>query len=795
MNTSAALSTVLSLLVLLPSSSAQINNYLWFNNGQINIGQFGAGSNPAFTIPSSLNLKSENMEPMIPASTIVNKPSVDNTNWIIKLGKNINCLNGDSKENYPNWCFLNRDNPNGYFPSNGYSSSNYPDGASAIEKPLNIFNIYFNIMSPNGGYPDENYPNKANDNEKHLNGQNLTIATLNVVPHKEASSNKGYPNGTNNNGGYLNGQNLNTVSLNVVPQNGSNPNGFNNNSENLNKRNLNIIFPNVVSHNGSNSMEWNSNGSYSSDVHPIEISPNRSSPHPEISSLNNLNNGIGQNLSIDASDVNDGIPGINKTQQDRGQCRDDEFRCGSNECVPSNVKCDNKADCSDSSDEAFCITEGDQENGCALPEQPTGGRYKLGECDELCRKQPGDIVPQHSILTYTCNDDYALESSNITICVNNIWKHQISCLKICPPLNSTNVYISCNYRGEEVSCSEPILPGTQATLTCKPFYRFSVTTLSNSWMKCLDSGIWDINMFDCVPVCGVIISQTTLQPLSIGNGFRPAVGSFPWHVGIYVKDGAKTYKNICGGSLITKNLVISAAHCFYDEIENKLYNASNYAVAAGKYYRSWDAPERYSQKSMVEYVKLPSDYFGTSGNLAEDIALVKLQTSFVFNMYVVPICVDWRNKHDHQQLREGQSGMLAGWGKDTTGKPTEDLFAVNMPYVERQTCRDNVPVEFRGFLTFDKFCAGLMNGSSACDGDSGGGLCFERYGTWYLRGVVSVSPQEDNHCDLYSYVAFTRVNAYVEWLITSIHDIISTSKSKHLQGVAVANQHAGEIKL
>ncbi|EFN83023.1 hypothetical protein EAI_02724 [Harpegnathos saltator] len=71
--------------------------------------------------------------------------------------------------------------------------------------------------------------------------------------------------------------------------------------------------------------------------------------------------------------------------------------------------------------------------------------------------------------------------------------------EICPPLNSTNVYISCNYRGEEVSCSEPILPGTQATLTCKPFYRFSVTTLSNSWMKCLDSGIWDINMFDCVP--------------------------------------------------------------------------------------------------------------------------------------------------------------------------------------------------------------------------------------------------------------------------------------------------------
>ncbi|XP_025153741.1 modular serine protease isoform X3 [Harpegnathos saltator] len=803
--TALTITTVLLLLTLLPFSSAQNNNYLWFNNGEINIGQFGAGNNPAFTNPSSLNLKSDNMEPMIPVSTIVNKPSVDNTNWIINLAKKINCLNGNSpKENYPNWCFLNRDNPNGYFPSNGYSNNDYHDGASAIGESLNIFNTNFNIMFPNGGYPDKNYPN--NGNRGHLNAQNLNTATPNVVPHKEGYPNEGYPNGTSNNGGYLNSQNLNTVSLNIVLQIGSNPNGFNNNSENLNKQNLNIISPNVVSHNGNNS-----NGNYSSDIHPTEIFPDRSSLHPEISSLNNLNNGIGQNLSIDTyfpiepstsnpsglndnffvdsinitklsknrnktetsfranpSDVNDGIPGINKTQQYREQCRNDEFRCGSNECVPSNVKCDNKADCNDFSDEAFCIREGDQENGCALPEQPTGGRYKLGGCDELCRKQPGDIVPQHSILTYTCNDDYALESSNTTICLNNIWKHQFSCLKICPPLNSTTVYISCNYRGQEVSCSESILPGTQATLTCKPFHKLPSISLSNLWMKCLDSGMWDHAMFHCVPVCGIIISQTR-SLLAIGSGIKSTLGSFPWHVGIYVKDGAKTYKNICGGSLISKNLVVSAAHCFYDEVENKPYNASNYAVAAGKYYRSWDAPELYSQKSMVEYVKLRFDYFGTRGNLAEDIALVKLQTPLVFNMRVIPICVDWKNMYDQEQLQEGQSGKLAGWGKDTTGKPTEELFEVNMPYVERQKCRDNVPLEFRGFITFDKFCAGLMNGSSACDGDSGGGLCFIKNGYWYLRGIVSVSPQKDNYCDLNSYVAFTRISAYLEWISNNFY--------------------------
>ncbi|EFN80172.1 Limulus clotting factor C [Harpegnathos saltator] len=231
--------------------------------------------------------------------------------------------------------------------------------------------------------------------------------------------------------------------------------------------------------------------------------------------------------------------------------------------------------------------------------------------------------------------------------------------EICPPLNSTSVDISCNYRGEEVSCSEPILPGTQATLTCKPFYRLPLISLDNLSMECLDSGVWDHAMFHCELVCGISsTAQARSLILGVGNGIKSTMGSFPWHVGIYVKDGAKTYKNICGGSLISNNLVVSAAHCFYDEAENKPNNASDYAVAAGKYYRSWDAQEEYSQKSMVEYIKLRSDYFGTRGNLAEDIALVKLQTSLDFNMYVSPICVDWQNIYDEEQLREGKSGKV-----------------------------------------------------------------------------------------------------------------------------------------
>ncbi|XP_025153751.1 limulus clotting factor C-like [Harpegnathos saltator] len=261
--------------------------------------------------------------------------------------------------------------------------------------------------------------------------------------------------------------------------------------------------------------------------------------------------------------------------------------------------------------------------------------------------------------------------------------------------------------------------------------------------------------------------KTTQDEKLIVNGNETKVDLFPWYVGIYQKnDDAKTYKHICSGTLISNNFVVSAAHCFYDETENKPYNASNYAVGAGKHYRSWDAQEQYSQKSLVEYIKLRRRYFGIRGNLAEDIALVKLQMPLDLNMLVRPICMDWQNMYDKEQLREGQLGKLVGWDKDITDKLTENLYKVTMPYVPYRKCRNDVPLEFRGLITFDKFCAGPMNGSSTCDGYnvSGSGLYFEKDGTWYLRGVASVSLQKKDHCDYTSYIAFTRINRYLKWI-------------------------------
>jgi len=101
-----------------------------------------------------------------------------------------------------------------------------------------------------------------------------------------------------------------------------------------------------------------------------------------------------------------------------------------------------------------------------------------------------------------------------------------------------------------------------------------------------------------------------------------------------------------------------AAHCFYDEVYNEQKNASDFAVAAGKQYRDWDANEEYAQKSMVDSIRLAARYIGARGNFAEDIALLKLRTPFELTTLVRPVCMDWDNIHEREQLQLGQAGKV-----------------------------------------------------------------------------------------------------------------------------------------
>ena len=61
----------------------------------------------------------------------------------------------------------------------------------------------------------------------------------------------------------------------------------------------------------------------------------------------------------------------------------------------------------------------------------------------------------------------------------------------------------------------------------------------------------------------------------------------PWHVGIY-----QNGEQICGGTIVTERVVITAAHCFSQETNFvHTYDVKSYKVAAGKYKRELNAEE------------------------------------------------------------------------------------------------------------------------------------------------------------------------------------------------------------
>ncbi|XP_073964316.1 prostasin-like isoform X2 [Choristoneura fumiferana] len=155
-----------------------------------------------------------------------------------------------------------------------------------------------------------------------------------------------------------------------------------------------------------------------------------------------------------------------------------------------------------------------------------------------------------------------------------------------------------------------------------------------------------------------------------------------------------------------------AAHCFW-KTEHQAA-ASTYAVALGTVYRPWDeAMDSEAHKSDVSEIKIPFRYLGDAGHHQEDIALVFMSTPVVYHTYIRPVCIDFSDEFDRNQLQSTNSGKVSGWGLTAADGPASSLLlTTDLPYVNATKCMDELPPEFKPYLTSDKFCAGTKNGDT-----------------------------------------------------------------------------------
>ncbi|XP_078578540.1 ovochymase-like isoform X1 [Branchiostoma floridae x Branchiostoma japonicum] len=262
--------------------------------------------------------------------------------------------------------------------------------------------------------------------------------------------------------------------------------------------------------------------------------------------------------------------------------------------------------------------------------------------------------------------------------------------------------------------------------TCSPveFTCFDGTCVSNGATcdgrkDCADGS----DEFGCInpgASCGAPPIHPVFPPLNRIVGGEGAVSSsWPWQASLQTSAGHR-----CGGTLITPDWVVTAAHCVDDNT-----NPGRYTIVLGKHhtYSSDETEQRFSLSRLIMH-----ENYAPSPVPNKDIALLKLSQPATINQYVRTACLP-QDAEDNPT--PGTMCVITGWG-NTQGTGDDDVLKqARVPVVSNAACRN--AYSGRQISNF-MMCAGHPEGGhDTCQGDSGGPLVCSRRGTWVLDGVTS----------------------------------------------------------
>ncbi|MGB7738995.1 MAG: serine protease [Steroidobacteraceae bacterium] len=258
-------------------------------------------------------------------------------------------------------------------------------------------------------------------------------------------------------------------------------------------------------------------------------------------------------------------------------------------------------------------------------------------------------------------------------------------------------------------------------------------------------------------------------PYSTGGNAIKVYGA-PWQAQIFYPDNAPQWaekikkgmplwqlQHMCGGTLIDKDWVLTAAHCIDDDMVR-----AGYRVRLGATDISKGDGISYKIDRIVRHSKYDEKLLPNSPNMyANDIALVRIVadartigTRDPFKIRPIPV--------NDRPVKDGEPVAATGWGKTEPvpeHAPSAVLMRVVMQVMNTERCR-----KLPGYgpqKVHDKvICAGAPQ-KSTCRGDSGGGLT-PATGTPMVVGIVSWGKSRCSGDG--NPGAYTRVDSYLGWI-------------------------------
>jgi len=306
------------------------------------------------------------------------------------------------------------------------------------------------------------------------------------------------------------------------------------------------------------------------------------------------------------------------------------------------------------------------------------------------------------------------------------------------------------------------------------------------------------------------------------GGNQTTLAEFPWTVlvGKVSRDRTRT-RWYCGGTLINKWWLVTAAHCtrglekvrvgewqVQEETISRCLTRrgvrscrdEGYDCLCGNNYQN-EFPRLRDKKLcgagvrnvcsdphqdiiVDKVIRHPNYRSLPSGIVVDDIALVKLSEPAILGEYVIPVCLPDRDilerlgERGTERLLYGEP-VVVGWGK-TYNESDNEVSSVSqakqqkldLPLVNNTKCGD-IYSELFGFSLREDIrekehlCAGGELGKDSCKGDSGGPLVGRQSDSqpWELVGVVSAGTKV---CGRGAPGLFTRVTNYLDWITDTL---------------------------
>ncbi|KAK1169965.1 granzyme K-like [Acipenser oxyrinchus oxyrinchus] len=190
-------------------------------------------------------------------------------------------------------------------------------------------------------------------------------------------------------------------------------------------------------------------------------------------------------------------------------------------------------------------------------------------------------------------------------------------------------------------------------------------------------------------------------------------GSKPYMVALYFYN-ANQQIHLCGGTLIERDWVLTAAHCDQGGVIKAFLGTKHI--------------DQSNTKAIEVVQKIQHENYNRTHS--NDIMLLKLKKPTILNNNIRLLGLPKNN----DDVKPGTLCNVAGWGQTLTLIYSPMLQEVNVTVIDRETCNSKDYYNHDPTITEDLLCAcNKTGGGDACHGDSGGPLVCEGI----FRGIVS----------------------------------------------------------